>query len=270
MPSVFLIDDSVVASKVPKAIFEALGIELIHIQTPEEIFGLRGKTAAVAQYGRPDVILLDIVMPEMDGIEVLRKLKNRSDTKDIPVVMVTSSTSEENVTDALELGAVGYLKKPIDRTALLHQVAKASKVNKNQELAKILEAYLNVDIMVEDGDDKWKLGNIDLNFLYDLMDGDEEILRELVHAFVEDCPRQIHAMSNAIQDKNSDALRIAAHSLKGSVANFGANLITDKAHQIEELAKQNKIAGASELFDAFAEEIDGMHDTLSEWMRAQA
>lgn len=270
MPSVFLIDDSVVASKVPRAIFEPLGVEVIHIRTPEELFGLRGKTAAVAQYGRPDIILLDIVMPEMDGIEVLRKLKNRSDTKEIPVLMLTSSTSQDNVEQAIELGAVGYLKKPIDRKALLSQVANASIQNKNQDFTKLLEPYLNVEIMVEDGDDKWKLGNIDLNYLYDLMDGDEDLLRELVHAFLEDCPRQIHAMSTAIQEKDHERLRIAAHTFKGSVANFGANLITEKAKQIEAFGRAGKAQDASSLFDELAEEIEAIHETLSDWLTAQS
>jgi CheY-like chemotaxis protein len=267
MPSIFLIDDSIVAVKIPKSIFEPMGVVLHHIRTPEELFGMRGQTAAVAKHGRPDVILLDIVMPEMDGIEVLRKLKNRSDTKDIPVVMLTASTSEDNVHQALELGAVGYLKKPIDRLAMLNQVANATKSNKNQELAEILEPYLNVDIMVEDGDENLKVGKVDLNYLYDLMDGDEDLLRELINAFVEDCPRQIHAISTAIQSKDAEALRIAAHTFKGSVANFGANLITDKAMSIEELAKAGKPQEASEIFDKLAAEVDLVHDALSDWLR---
>jgi len=61
----------------------------------------------------PDLILLDIVMPNMDGYEVLRKLKETQGTKDIPVIFVTASASIEDEEKGLTLGAVDYITKPI-------------------------------------------------------------------------------------------------------------------------------------------------------------
>ena len=67
----------------------------------------------VAQVQLPDIILLDMVMPEMDGIQVLQALKSNEDTKDIPVIFVTSMTDTANEERGLDAGAVDYISKPI-------------------------------------------------------------------------------------------------------------------------------------------------------------
>ncbi len=71
---------------------------------------------------RPDIILLDIIMPEMDGMEVCRKLKENPDAKDIPVIFITGKTREYDEEHGLELGAVDYLTKPCSPAILLARV----------------------------------------------------------------------------------------------------------------------------------------------------
>ena len=67
----------------------------------------------------PDFILLDVVMPEMDGYEVCQQLKNNSDTMNIPVVFITGNVSDEEQQKGLDLGAEAYLGKPVDASKLL-------------------------------------------------------------------------------------------------------------------------------------------------------
>ena len=62
----------------------------------------------------PDVILLDWLMPEMNGLQVLAELKNNSDTKHIPVFMLTAKGMLSDVTQALEMGADDYITKPFN------------------------------------------------------------------------------------------------------------------------------------------------------------
>lgn len=73
----------------------------------------------------PDLILLDIVMPEMDGFQVLQNLKQDSATKEIPVVFVTGMNEPGEQERGLKMGAAGYLSKPVnpdDVLQLVHQI----------------------------------------------------------------------------------------------------------------------------------------------------
>ncbi|MBW1841660.1 MAG: response regulator [Deltaproteobacteria bacterium] len=61
---------------------------------------------------RPDLILLDVMMPDMDGYEVCRRLKADPQTRDIPIIFVTAKSDESDETKGLEIGAVDYITKP--------------------------------------------------------------------------------------------------------------------------------------------------------------
>ena len=67
---------------------------------------------------RPDLILMDIMMPDQDGISLTRELRNDRKTSDIPIVMVSGLADAGTLQDALLFGAVGYMVKPIDPDAL--------------------------------------------------------------------------------------------------------------------------------------------------------
>jgi len=71
-----------------------------------------------------DLILLDVMMPEMDGYEVCKKIKANSDTQDIPVIFVTSLTSAEEQLQGLEAGAEDYIPKPVNKEVLLTKIQK--------------------------------------------------------------------------------------------------------------------------------------------------
>jgi len=73
---------------------------------------------------KPDVILLDIMMPMMDGYEVMRHLKSSDETKDIPVVMLTAKTGQHDQERCRELGAVAYITKPFKLEELRGTVAR--------------------------------------------------------------------------------------------------------------------------------------------------
>ena len=75
-----------------------------------------------AKYKKPDLILLDFVMPEMSGIEALEELKKDASLKDVPVYMLTARQSEVDIKRAFALGAEGYLKKPFDPDKLVQKL----------------------------------------------------------------------------------------------------------------------------------------------------
>lgn len=71
-----------------------------------------GEALAWLQQNRPDAIILDTMMPVMDGYEVLRRIRENPETADIPVIMLTARKQERDIVGALELGANDYIVKP--------------------------------------------------------------------------------------------------------------------------------------------------------------
>lgn len=105
-PLVLIVDDAPVNIEI---MAEIIGDEC------EVIFAVNGKRALdLARSQQPALILLDLVMPEMDGHEVCARLKADDATAAIPVVFVSARDGEEDLRQALELGAAGLLSKPID------------------------------------------------------------------------------------------------------------------------------------------------------------
>ena len=103
-----IVDDSSVMRKIVERSLRQAGIELSGVV--EAANGVE----ALAALGRTkvDLILSDINMPIMDGLEFVRQLQGVAEAKNIPVVMITTEGSETNVMQALSLGAKGYIRKP--------------------------------------------------------------------------------------------------------------------------------------------------------------
>lgn len=86
-------------------------------------YALSGKSAINhVKFEKFDLILLDIMMPEMDGFEVCQKLKSSPDTKEIPVIFLTAKTDIDSITKAFEAGGLDYITKPFNKAELLVRV----------------------------------------------------------------------------------------------------------------------------------------------------
>lgn len=81
-----------------------------------------------------DLILLDIIMPDMDGYEVCRRLKEEESTKDIPVIFITSKGEESDEYQGLELGAVDYITKPFSKAIIRARVRNHLEMKKQRDL----------------------------------------------------------------------------------------------------------------------------------------
>lgn len=133
---ILIVDDQPDVVDVMDAILSRQGFEVV--SAPDGLEGL-----ARAKEQKPDIILLDISMPKMNGFEACRLLKNGSGTKGIPVIMFTTQTDRESRIHALEAGANDFLGKPVDGTELVVRVNNLLKVKKYQDFledhSKILE-----------------------------------------------------------------------------------------------------------------------------------
>src|SRR5208283_2040193 len=112
--------------------------------------------AIAAGAEKPDLILLDIMMPEMDGYEVCRRLKANPDTRDIPVIFLTSQTEAEDETKGFEVGAVDYIHKPFSaavvkarvRTHLMLREAHAQIARQLVEINTELEIARQIQLSI--------------------------------------------------------------------------------------------------------------------------
>jgi putative two-component system response regulator len=106
-PVVLLVDDNTTNLQVLREALDGQGYKLL--------IAKNGKSAlAVVNKAMPDLILLDIMMPEMDGYEVCTRLKADGATRHIPVIFITAMTGQEDEARGLALGAVDYITKPIN------------------------------------------------------------------------------------------------------------------------------------------------------------
>ena len=97
------------------------GVQALDFLLGKSAFAHRANTVA------PRLVLLDFKLPKMNGLEVLRQIRANDETKTIPVVMLTSSQEEKDITDSYEHGANSYLVKPVDFDQFVECVSKVGE-----------------------------------------------------------------------------------------------------------------------------------------------
>jgi diguanylate cyclase (GGDEF)-like protein len=124
---VLVVDDSEFIHELVRARLREEGLQVEHQLTGEA--GLRHAVEV-----RPDLILLDIELPDLNGFEVCRQLKERAETRTIPVIFLTGQSDTEAKVRGLDLGAVDYVIKPFDDVELRARVRAALRTKRLQDL----------------------------------------------------------------------------------------------------------------------------------------
>jgi len=113
--TIMVVDDNPDIITIVKTILEGKGYSVLSASSGAELLNmLKGQ--------KPDLIILDIMMPEMDGLEVLSRLKAVSDTATIPVILLTAKVQYEDVLGGYKLGADYYITKPFTSTQLVNGI----------------------------------------------------------------------------------------------------------------------------------------------------
>lgn len=139
MTTVLVVDD------VPENIAILSGLLLPYYQVRAANCGKRALQVAKT-LPKPDLILLDIMMPDIDGYEVLKQLKKNEHTADIPVIFVTALESEFNEEQGFALGAVDYITKPIIPAIVLARVKTHVVLKESQKLLKDSNTSLELEV----------------------------------------------------------------------------------------------------------------------------
>lgn len=116
LSKILLVEDDVDIQKVVRMSLKLRGVKDILVAEDGE------ECLAVVAGLQPDVILLDVMMPKMDGYETCRRLKANPETRDIPVIFLTAKAQQFEIKRGMEEGARGYLLKPFDPMTLHDQI----------------------------------------------------------------------------------------------------------------------------------------------------
>ncbi|MBT5829338.1 MAG: response regulator [Candidatus Latescibacteria bacterium] len=120
-------DDSGHATLVKRNLKRAgLANDILHFQDGQAIldFLFRRGEGPMRVYNRGYVLLLDIKMPKVDGVEVLRQLKQDDELKKLPVIMVTTTNNPKEIDECYRLGCSHYITKPVDYDAFVETIQK--------------------------------------------------------------------------------------------------------------------------------------------------
>ena len=117
MPRVLVVDDDRVIQQLLEVNLELEGYDV-------QIAGNGDEALKTLKSFQPDVVLLDVMMPKLDGREVCRRIKGDPSTAHIPVVFLSARAQDMDVNSGLELGASAYITKPFDPVDLLETVQK--------------------------------------------------------------------------------------------------------------------------------------------------
>jgi PAS domain S-box-containing protein len=217
-PRVLLADDDALNRKVMVHLLEKLGY------AADAVASGREAVAALARSPYP-AVLMDCRMPEMDGFtatERIRKLE-RDTGRRTAIIAMTANVVQGDRERCLAAGMDDYIAKPIDDAVLarvLHRWVPAAAAEPTDRSA------------------------VDAAQLLARLGGNRQLLQEIVAVFLDDCPRLLARVREAIGDGDARALTFAAHTLKGSVSNFNAARAAAAARTLEELGRSGRLTDA--------------------------
>ncbi|HJZ50987.1 MAG TPA: response regulator [Candidatus Acidoferrales bacterium] len=221
----------------------------------------RGHSVIVAENGREaveaierhkfDLVLMDVQMPEMGGLEATRVIreKEKGSGHHLPIIAMTAHAMQGDREQCLEAGMDGYLAKPIDPKTFLQTVEGISARSVGSESA-------------ENEETAGLAGALDGKALLARFSGNRKLLRNIVKAFREDCPRMMGRIRNALTARDAVALADSAHALKGSIGNFGDSAALETTREMEKAARQGKLDGTWELYATLEDQIASLLPAL--------
>jgi signal transduction histidine kinase/DNA-binding response OmpR family regulator len=247
---ILLAEDSLVNQKLAVGLLEREGHSVVVVDN--------GREAIAALRAQPfDVVLMDVQMPAMDGLEATRTIraKERRTGGHMPIVAMTAHAMKGDRERCLEAGMDAYVSKPIRASQLVEAIGSALEGTTTTSAATEPEVPQQEDI--------------DWDAALGAVRGNRDLLKAVVETLLEEAPRQISAIRQALADGDATALQSAAHSLKGSVRIFGRSRAFDLAYELEKMGQQYDIGDADASFpnldEAMTYFLRGVSESLRTW-----
>jgi len=216
----------------------------------------RGHRVTIAANGREalaalerqafDLVLMDVQMPEMGGFDAPAAIRRKEATTGghIPIVAMTAHAMKGDRERCLEAGMDEYVTKPLDSRrlcALVESLAAARAAGATEPESD--QSQFTTQVLARVG-------------------GDRELLAEISRLFVDDAPQHLRRIRAAIDARDSDALRRAAHSLKGAAANFDAEGVVKMARTFEQMGRDASFEDHEKLWHQLNAETERLISVL--------
>lgn len=187
------------------------------------------EAVAQARQQHLDLILMDLQMPEMGGLEATRLIREHEASMGIhtPIIAMTANAMSEDRQRCLDAGMDDYMAKPLKTEILRDKLLGLLSEVTEQPACPVEEAF---------------------DYVAALERGDAWVIETIGQAFLEECDPQMDQIAAAIAAKDKAALMRGAHTLRGLVGNFNAHSIENTARQMEQLAERGEISGTEILF----------------------
>ena len=233
--SILLADDNAVNRRLAAALLERSG----HTVTLCE----NGREAVDLSAGQTyDLVLMDVQMPEMDGIEATQAIRAREIGSDAhtPILAMTALSGGEDLERCLKAGMDGSVSKPIRPEELVGYSVRPENVGSQQDgVAQEAPAAA-----------------LDLESAISRVAGDRDLLVEIAGLFLDNCPKMLDEIRNAVAADDSRQLERSAHTLKGSVANFSADAAVEAALELEQMGREADLRDAQQSLRVLEERIE--------------
>jgi PAS domain S-box-containing protein len=244
---ILLAEDSLVNQKLATALLNKHG----HVVT---VVNNGREAMAAAESGQFDLVLMDVQMPEMDGLEATATIRAREKQsgRHLPIVAMTAHAMRGDRERCLRAGMDDYVSKPI-RAKRLFDVIQSL-------LGETVREASPSQPQVAPTDFRWEAA-------LKSMTGDLKLIRVVVEAVLSEAPRLVSEIHQAINNRDSARLRLAAHTLKGSVRYFGETKALEEAERLEVLGKNGDFTGADKTLLSLQSEVSRLVPALRDYLR---
>lgn len=245
---ILLAEDNPVNQTVALRMLERMGHTVSLVENGKEAI----ETLKLASF---DLVLMDVQMPLMDGFEATRALREWEKTagKHVPVIAMTAYALKGDEEKCLEAGMDGYIPKPISA----------------QHLYDVIEGMMDQSEKLEEKPlvTVQKRGILDKQVILDRVGGDVELLKEIVDLFLQDYPPLVAQIKDALQEGDYQLLEKSAHTLKGSVGNFGADSVVQAALNLENMGRNKQMGEVPQFLTNLEKEIKRLREELVDFIK---
>ena len=229
---------------------------LVNQRVASGLLTRRGHLVTVVQDGREalerleretfELVLMDLQMPVMGGLDatVAIRLRERDTGRHVRIVAMTAHALNSDRQRCLDAGMDGYLSKPIDPRMLYSVVEQQSDGGAGLQTAVAGPVTFDEDALRR------------------RLSGDSELMSDVIRVFLEDLPVRLSAIRDAVTGRNAEALRGAAHALKGAAANLSADGLFEASHVLERCGAESRMDAAEGAWRQLSVEATNVIDVL--------